>query len=396
MIYDAGMPGLVGPTVINNYSVLGITPYWRAMNFISVNMASFPRSVQKDSVDQKHPLDFIIKHNPNPWQNGFDFWKTLFFHWRHYGNGFARIRRDALFKIAGFENLRPEFVIPFVFEPDKDSTDWQSRQLWYFLTGGSYKEVVPAADVIHLQGLSYDGLAGFNPIFLMSESFERARGVRRFITKFLTKGTLLRGSIEIPTGVSADQQKALIDTLRSNFTGPESDRDVIVLSDGAKLSNATLSPDQSKLIDLTNFTTKEVSQITGVPPVFLFDNSEAKYNNTVEQAWDMVNRDLFRPLLEATESELNRKLLSPAEQAAGLKMFFDTAALTRGDTAATTTRAVSLVGAGIWTPNDGRKSVGSQPSDDPTANKLERSGSTQTKPKEATNEKNDTEPSGQE
>src|SRR4051794_5859413 len=87
---------IIGPAVINAYSTLAIPAYWRAMNFLATNLASFPRSVRKDGAkraagEPAHPLDKLLQRRPNALQSATIFWRTLFFHAAHLGRGYAEV-----------------------------------------------------------------------------------------------------------------------------------------------------------------------------------------------------------------------------------------------------------------------------------------------------------------
>jgi HK97 family phage portal protein len=368
IVYDVPTPGVIGHIVVNSYTTLQVPAYWRAQNFRSTNMASFPRSVRRDGVEVKHRLDRILKRAPNAYQSPTMLWRTLFFHHGHYANGFAEIERDSLFNAKAIHNRQPENVAPFRWLED-DGTVSQ----WYYV-GGHSPHIVPFADMIHLSGLSYDGLAGTNPVYLHFETFERARLVDRYITRYLMKGSVVRGSVEIPGIMTEEQHQTLVSRLR-RFKGADAEDDMLVLSGGATLNNNTLSPEQSQLIGMHGLSTKQIAQLTDVPPHFLFDDAEGKYNSNVMQAGEDVVRYLFRPLIEQAEDEL-LKLLTVTEQESGLTVHIEPGALTRGDTVAETTSVVQRRNAGIINANEARDELGLPKSNDPDADKLKSLGDT--------------------
>lgn len=370
VVYDSP-GGMLGPAVVNSYTTLSIPAYWRAMVFLSENMASFPRTVRKNGVDVPHRLLTLLCRRPNAYQDAAMFWRTLFFHRAHYLNGFGEIERDSQFNPVALHNRLPEQIAPFRWI---DDTTGQLSQ-WYWV-GGMKPRVVPFEDMIHLTGLSYDGISGLSPIFLLAETFERSRLLDRYVTRFLTKGSMLRGSIEIPAGASKEQQETIVETLKLHFRGADADRDVLILSDGATLNNKTLSPQDSQLVQQANFNTKQVAQITGVHPHFLYDDSEGKYNASPTQAAEDIVKWTFRPLLEQAECHLTLKLLSESEQNAGLRIHLDPNKLLRGDVVQESNVVTQQKKAGIRTANEARHEIGLPPSTDPNADLLKTSGDT--------------------
>ena len=380
LIYDVNTPGVLGPAVINSYTTLAIPPYWRAMAFLSENLASFPKSVRKDNVDVPHRLTRLLQLRPNTYQDASLFWRTLFFHWAHYRNAFAVIERDTQMQPKALHVKIPEMVAPFRLLDD----DGQASSFYW--VGGYKPKIYAGDDVIHLSGLSYDGIGGFNPVFVHSETLERSRLLDRYVTRFLTKGSIIRGSVEVPAGMNKDQQESIVSTIRSHFLGADADRDLLVLSGGAKFTNNGTTPRDSELVAQFSLNTKQVSQITGVPPHFLMDDAEGKYNNNPQQAADDVVRWCFRPIIENFEPQLTLKLLTIAEAEAGLSVHLDADRLVRGDAQTLSTIVVAQKNAGILSANDARKKLGEPPSSDPEADKLKTSGDTTGKGKAPEND----------
>src|SRR5690349_18409446 len=96
--------------LVNNYSALSITPYWRAQDFLATNMASFSRSVYFDGTktDQPHALDKVLKRCPNQYQTAYVFWRNLFFDMSHRRNAYAEIRRDRVsFNVSSLHLWKP-------------------------------------------------------------------------------------------------------------------------------------------------------------------------------------------------------------------------------------------------------------------------------------------------
>ena len=366
---------VIGPVVVNAYTTLGVPAYWRAVNFIANNMATFPRFVARAGTETPHGLNRLLQRKPNGYQGPSIFWRTLFLHRAHTGNGYAEVERDPkTFRPVALHLRQPETVVPFWFDAD-DGNGIRG----YFYVGPARltpSHIVAAADMVHFSGLSYDGVAGMNPINVLAETFERARTVDKFTTRYLTRGTVIKAAVEIPDGIDEDAQERIVGTIRSHFTGPNGDRDLLVLSGGAKLNNAGVSAVDAQLVQLASYTTKQIAQVTGVPPAFLMDLTEGKYRSSTEQDYQAVVRDLFRPLVEQDEDELTTKLLTDADQDAGLSVAMDTDALLRGDTATTSAVTVAQKNAGIITPNEARERLGEPKLTDPEADKLKVSGDT--------------------
>lgn len=365
----------VAPTVINSHSILANPAYWQAMRFLSENLASFPRSVHKNGAkrapeDEAHPLERLLKRAPNACQNATIFWRTLFFHAAHAGNGYAEIVRDVAGQPLALRNLIPSDIAPIRF----DRGDGRGA-LQYYLHQPT-RRVIVGTDVIHLQALGYDGMSGADPASLHSETFQRAATIGRFQTKYLQRGTVIRGAIEIPGETTEEQDKQITNTVQTYFKGPEAERDVLILSGGAKLNNTTISPQESQLIEQGGHVAKQIAQLTGVPPQFLYEFKESQYNNAIEQMGQWIVRFTFRPWIEQTEDELSMKLLSDEEMDDGYRVKLNPDALLRGSTKEQVEVVATAVNAGLETRNEGRRYLGLPKDPDPESDRLKVLGDT--------------------
>jgi HK97 family phage portal protein len=294
--------------------------------------------------------------------------RKWFFDLSHYANGFLEIERDALFNPIALHNRTPEIVSPFRYMEDDGTISG-----WYHV-GGIRPHIVPQQDMMQLSGTSYDGQIGLNPILLHDETFERARLLNRYITKYLVKGSFIRGSIEIPSTVDPDQEEAIKHTLRT-FKGSDHEDDVLLLSGGATLKNSTLSNEQGQIVELQDLSDRQIAQLTDVHPHYLFNDEDGKYNDNITQAGEDVVRYLFRPLIEQAEDEL-KKLLTDQELDAGYSIHIDPNALTRGDAVTESTLITQQKNAGIITNNESRQELGYPKTNNPEDDKLKTLGDT--------------------
>lgn len=366
----AGRP-ILSPLTITPFSVLSAPAYWRAVNFIAENLASFPRRIrppkQSTAQDADHPLDLLLGRRPNHYQNPFIFWRTLFFH-AIGGNGYALIERNGTTPRA-LHNWLPEDVRPVRVTFEDGTVD-------QFYHHKPTKRTAHGSDVIHLQTISHDGQAGIDLVGLHDGTIQRATLFDRYVTKYLESGTVIRGTVEIPHHVEDDQLEQIRGEINRHYVGSSADRDLLILTDGAKLNNSTISPQESQLGQQTALSTKQICQILGVPPAFVYELSEEKYRSSVEQDGQNVVRYTFRPWIEQIEDELSIKLLGESDLVAGYTVRINPDALLRGDSKTQSDTLTAQVGAGIRTPNESREALDLPRSTDAEADRLKRQGDT--------------------
>lgn len=378
-LFDSNLPGTIPPSALSAFNILQIPSYWRATNFLANNLMAFPRSITRGGVRQPHKLDNVLTRKPNNYQSCSNFWRTLWFHACHFGSGYAKIVTTG--GKVSLHNILPEMVVPYRYSPTDDFTAPENWEQYYFIM--NTKEYLHSSEVIHISGISYNGMVGMNPTVYMRETFQRALLQDQYYTRFLTRGTVMRGAIQIPATATPEQQDEIITLLATRHQGANAERDIIVLSGGATLNNATLSPRDSQLTEQGVVTTTQISQITGVPPQFLYEFKDAKYNDSIEQMGALVVRDTFGHWVETGEDELSLKLLTDNEYSSGLRISIDPDALSKADTQTLSATVVAQRNAGIISANEARAELGRAKSADPAAESLQILGNTAGKLPEA-------------
>ena len=369
-------PDTLASQVINAHGGLASwrPPQTPTHAYLAKWVARFPRSVQLKGVKPAtpHALDVLLQGRPNGYQTSTKLWRTLFWHEAHYNNGYLRVERDPrTSRPVALHNLLPENVEPIRI----DHSDGRGLQQYYQIFGGTPTRL-NGDDVIHLAGMSYDGQAGLSPAMINGSTLQRASMLDRFQTRYLQHGTVIRGTLEFDKAVKPERISEIKQIIREQFHGTEFESDVLILTDGGKLNNSTITPQDGQLVQQQALSNKQIGQITDVPPPILFENSEGKYVNISEQVGRDVVTYTFGSLIDQAEDELTQKLLSPSDQAAGYAVFIDPSDLLRGDAKAQADIINSQVAAGVITRNEGRLKQGYPKSDDPTADKLIISGDT--------------------
>jgi HK97 family phage portal protein len=357
--------------VVNEYSVLSIPAFWSGVRFISETLAGLPKGIFQQQGQSRQPvahaLNSILSRQVNPCQIPFTLFETWHSHALLHGNGYLFITRSQ--KTAaptGLILLNPNAVTPFRF---------QGAQ-WFLVRGGTSETakptnmIIPGADVLHLAGLGFDGMTGYPVVWLMYEALELARNYQRFASKYLKRGTQIQGSVEIPGSATRDQIDAIMDRMRRSHNGIDSDSYTFtVLTQGAKLNNATIPPEQSQLLQSRQFAVIDMCRILRVPPHIVYDLTRATWANIETMSIEVVKYSLM-PWIQKAEQEFSAKLLTTAEQNAGLYVRFSVDSLMRGDTKTQASNVLALVNGGIITANEGRAALEMAPLDDPAASKL--------------------------
>jgi len=302
-----------GPTAtagvrVTPRSVIGYPPIWRGVNLIAGSVAKLPLPVFKReaddsrSRDRKHPAYKLLRRKPNPWMTAFVFKRTLTFHAIFWGNGYAAIFRD--------RNGKPEELL--ILSPTETHPIQVNGELWYVTEIGGKPVKLRARDVLHIRGLSFDGLTGYALIEIMKEALGVGMAVRSYAAKFFGQGTLAGGVLMVPGKFEEKQMANLLASWEKMTEGLKKSHRVAILQDGAKWEKMTVDAEAAQMLQTQEHEVRMAANILQLPPHKLGDNSKSSYNS-LEQENRAYLQDSLDPWLCAWESETDDKLLSVEE-----------------------------------------------------------------------------------
>lgn len=219
-----------------------------------------------------------------------------------------------------------------------------SGNLYYKITrpSGKSADTIPSRDMLHIYGVSLDGIKGMSPIKMSAESIGLGVAATEFGARFFGQGTVLSGVIEYPSAVSDKILKNLKDGFKKAFGGLEKSHGIPVLEQGAKFNPISMPLEDAQYLQTRKFQITDIARIFSVPPHMIGDLERSTNNNIEEQGIEFVSYTLA-PIAVAWEQEMNKKLLTEKERE---NMFFkfSLSGLLRGDSAARS----QLYKEGIW------------------------------------------------
>jgi HK97 family phage portal protein len=351
---------------IENNGVTGdpakIATVYTCCRVLSENLSRMPLSIFLDNDKGKvemarHRLTYLLKFRPNAWQNAQQFWSTVEYHRNYFGNAFVRIyKNQATAYPSSLEIIHPGLVREYEFK---------GGQLIYKVvnTDTNQEEEISAWDMLHFRGLSEDGIIGLSPLVAIERQTninERATStIDNFYKNNATSPMALE--TEIPgnlTGPASQVMKETKANFEENYTGPENAGKWIHLPVGTKLKSIAMQFADAKLIETLRFTREDISAAYGIP-LFMVDGSAEKLD--VEQLTTLFKNNTMGPIVAIYVDEINGKLLTRQELAAGFSAKFDIMSLIGMDYTTLVTGIKDQVVNGLMTPNEGAKKLGNQP-----------------------------------
>jgi HK97 family phage portal protein len=250
-----------------------------------------------------HPSYNLIHWEPNEEQNAFDFWQLMLVHKLVWGNAYAWIERDR----AG----RPLSLMPLM--PTMTSPIRRDGKLWYALKTRSKNQYIEAADVIHLRGITLNGLEGLALIDLARDAVARAIAAGQFTAKFFKNGLKASGFMQFPGGMGKEAQDRARKDFEKRIDGSENSFKVHYLPDGIKFIANSVSPSDGQMIESREHEVREVARYFNLPPSRLGLSDSVSYNSKSEDNQNYLDSALSPHLIQIAQ-ECRRKLLTPEEK----------------------------------------------------------------------------------
>jgi HK97 family phage portal protein len=299
---------------------LGISAWWRGTRYLTETISGLPVHTYRDTGDVRS------KRADPAWMQKPDIdtpWYALIEHWLmselHKGNAYAFKLRDPLGRVTGLRPLHPDRVVP----------GRSSDGVKMFQVDGRDDVGYTSREILHIPGLSYDGVCGLNPIQAHAETLGLVKAADEYAARHFGQGSHLRAYLSLPQKLTTSEADALKARWERFHSGMANASEFGVLGNGAEYKTVSLDPQQTQLLETRQFNVTEIARILGVVPHKLYDLSNATYTNIEHQAIESVT-DGIVPWVQRFEAWIN---FDPDLMRAGNFIEWQIEGLLRGDTA---------------------------------------------------------------
>lgn len=267
----------------------------------------------------EHPLYDLLHSSPNEEMTSVEFRSALQSNLTLRNQAFAIIRRDRRGRIY---DLWP--VANHEIEVIRHNS---TKQLMYRYNGMEYK----ASDVLHLKGLTMNGLTGLDPTSACKDVFALALSLDENAYRFFANSSRPGLTIEAPSALSDEVVNRLRKQIDEKHNGTENAYRTLILEAGMKAANSRSENRDSQFDESRDRQDKSICRIFNLPPHKVGIMGDATFSNIEHQNIEWVT-DVIRPNATIWEKSMEHKLLTPAERKRFyIKMNLD--GLLRGDIA---------------------------------------------------------------
>lgn len=333
-------------------TIQGNEAIYAAVSRISNTIAAMPIHYYKGyEIQTDHPLERLMSLEPHPNFTAFGWRQTMEVMRNTEGNAYALRILDNFGQTVRLDILNPLKVTPQI--------DPEDGSIWYAITmDDGQQALAPGFLVINLRHMSANGIKGIRPIDVLRKSLDYDTQVKAMSLDQLD-GVNHGVALTIPsTGLSQEAKDEAVDRFLETYE--KSGRSVVILEGGMTATNFSSSPVDAQLLDVERITRNRVATVYNLPPHLLGDYTDTSFGTAEQQMMEYLQLTIT-PIVEQWEEELNRKLISPEDYAAGYRFRFDVNTLTRADVKTTAERNQMAIRGGWRKPNEVRAELGLPP-----------------------------------
>jgi HK97 family phage portal protein len=233
-----------------------------------------------------------------------------------HGNAFIAIRRNEAGQAVKLIPVHPDRVQVKVYKDEK------------FYTIDDGKETFDDTEMIHILGLSFDGVVGKSVIEAARESIGLGLAADQFGGSFFGNGANVSAVLKHPGRLSDEAYKRLMSSWQRRYAGLDNAHKTAILEEGMSVEKVSISPSESQFLETRKFGVEDIARFFRIPLAYLgsLENSSTRAN--IEEQGIQFQRNTILPWVKRWEAEFNRKLFPNQKD---YRIRFNMDGLLRGD-----------------------------------------------------------------
>lgn len=331
---DIGRHDTAGVSV-NRHTAMNMVTVHACVSLLAGTVASLPlvtfeRLTEGRARATGHRVYSVLHDQPNGEIDAFQYNELAMVHLLLAGNQYAEIERDRGGRILALWPLLPHRTWPRRVNGIKE---------YVTHTPDGERHVLPANRVLHVAGLGYDGMVGYNPITHAARAIGIGLAGEQSAANFFANGFNPGGLLIHPEELDDNARKRLKKEWRENRSGLSNHHRVAILEEGMKYEKIGVDPKAAQVLESREFSVEEIARFYGVPPHLVGHvGGSTSWGSGIEQQTIGFATYTLQRWTVRIEKRMNISLFTAAERQR-YYVKYQMAALLRGDSK---TRAEAL------------------------------------------------------
>lgn len=326
------LTGLIGArsssgSVVSDYTASTIPTLVACVGILADMIGMLPLKVYRKTADGReeavdHPVHALLAVEPGAMNTPFELRRLAQVSCGFGGNGYMRVWRDNFFTPVEIEWLRPVDVQPeLIRRPD-------GRHFPVYHLNGE-RTPLTRADVIHVQGLSTNGLVGLSPIRQLRESIGLSLTQREQSGRVFANGAQMPGYLVVPATVKDAELKRIREDWQANQASTANAGKTGLLWGGMDYKAVNgMSFADAQFLESRKFERSEIATLYRVPEVILGNSDKASsWGTGIETLSNGFLSFSLGPWLVNWEQAIAKTMLTTEEARAGYYVKFNRRAL---------------------------------------------------------------------
>jgi len=333
-----------------------LVPVFSAVSLIASAVGSLPLKVYRTLPDggkelaPQHKASRFLTTQPNRLMSGDEFFEAVTAGLLLWGNAFILKEFDE--SNQNLMNLWP--ITPSRVRVGRDpQTGWPQ----YYVDGrGPYTNDT----IIHIRGLSFDGLVGLSPIQQARQTLAIHSALEEYSGRFWGNSARPSGVLKHPNHLTAEAAERLRAQWNSAHGGLGNAAKVAILEEGMSFEAMSLPAEDAQLVETLHLGDIRIAQLFRIPPRMLMADVKDSftYSSAEWEAIDFVKWSLRRWLVRIENALLrDQAIFSSNGLDANYFCKFDTSQITRGDRSGQAATDIALLQAGVLTVDEVRENL---------------------------------------
>lgn len=339
---------------INEDQALKISAVLQGTRFICQTVAMLPRFVFRhleDGVSRekvpKHPINKLLRFQPNPWQTSFQFVESMTARAMLRGIGLAhKIIDNNTGDISALIPLEPKKLVDI-------EQQGNGKLRYIFRQNDGSRRTLSQDEIFAVPGFGVNGVKGLSLVEQMRETAGLAVAAEAYGSHYFSNSAMPRVVLTTPNITTPDTRQRMKEDWNQAY-GNERQHGTALLEDGTKIDILSQDNEKSQFIETRKFLIAEFSRHLDVTPHRLSDLEKSSYNNVEQMSLETVVYSLH-PWVRRWEQSAYRDLLTEEDKESQHFIEWILEGLLRGDTEARAEFYSKGVNTGWLTRNEVRE-----------------------------------------
>jgi len=250
-----------------------------------------------------HPAYYRLHDSPNDAQTSPEWREMMQGHVSLRGNAYSRIVRGPRgpgdFMLLP---MHPDRVLPLALP---------SGRIGYIHTiknGG--KESFTQDEVLHLRGLSSDGVVGLSPLDLLREPIGLAMAGEAYAARYFENNGAPGGYLKHPKALSSTAHTRLLEWMKENHQGVMNAHKPNIFEEGMEWVQVGLDPEKMQMVFTRQFQVIDIARAFRVPLHLLNELTKPSYASIEQMSLEFITYERM-PDFVKFEKRVDLQLISP-------------------------------------------------------------------------------------